>query len=142
MQLAWIPLLFLQTVLYSTFLCNTLKNVLFVNPLSPNESPLRPASLSHFKYNGVCPPHQGLATNRVLTRLCHLQQCGTLSFNIPVQPPTTPPYSLIVYNSGNGVPKVYPLTVDGRVASWPIVYPAGQPNSFSLFFFEGLGGAC
>ena len=75
--------------------------------------------------------YQGLTTNRVLTRLCGLQQCGSLGFLVPVvTPPTTPPYFLIVYDDLNSIPTVYPLTVKSQYASWTVVYPAGQSHSF------------
>ncbi len=70
-------------------------------------------------------PYQGLAANPVLTRLRGLQQCGSLLFNVPVTPPTTPPYYLIVYEGG-WIPAVYPVTTSGRDLSWTVVYQAGQ----------------
>jgi hypothetical protein len=80
----------------------------------------------------VCAPsNQFTAANPLLTGLCGLQvpECGSLSFNIPVTPVTTPPYSLIVY-TGAYTTSVYPLTVDRLVTAWTVDYPACQSHSF------------
>ena len=83
----------------------------------------------------MCFLYQDLAANRVLTRLCGLQQCGGLGFNVPVvTPPSTPPYFLIVYDDFNSIPTVYPLTVESQHTSWTVVYPAGQSHSFLSTF--------
>ena len=81
----------------------------------------------------VLPPSPKPQTpNPVLTQICGFQvpQCGNLTFAINTTPPTTPPYSLIVYDNGGSIPTVYPLTVDRRLISWTVVYPARQSRSF------------
>ena len=78
----------------------------------------------------ACSPH---AANPVLTQLCGFQveQCGDLVFAISTTPPTTPPYSLIVYTDQYpSIPAAFPLTVDNQVIHWTVVYPARQSRSF------------
>ena len=51
-----------------------------------------------------------------------MQECASIPLFIDTDPPTTPPYTLIVYSE---VPKLYPLTVEHGTAYWTVVYPAG-----------------
>ena len=59
----------------------------------------------------------------IRTQICGLQECASVPLFIPTDPPTTPPYTLIVYSQ---IPKLYPLTVEHGTAYWTVVYSAGR----------------
>jgi hypothetical protein len=79
-------------------------------------------------------PSRISAANPVLTRLCDSQECDSTPFSILADPPTTPPYSIIVYNNLDSMPRVYPLHLERSIAYWTVVYPAGQSHPFMLTF--------
>jgi len=79
-------------------------------------------------------PNRVAASNLVLIRLCGLQECSTIPLFLLSDPPTTPPYSLMVYNDYDSMTRVYPLPVERSTGSWTVVYPAGQSHSFMPTF--------
>ena len=74
-------------------------------------------------------PNQISAANPVINQLRGFQECNSVEFFIPRNPPTTPPYSLLAYTF-LPLPRAYPLDVERGRGSFQIVYGAGQSYSF------------
>ena len=96
------------------------------------------ASVSGKLSTSGCALPSTTAPTPVLTGICELQttipECGIIEFPIPTSPPTTSPYTLIVYASDMVVPSAYPLNLTGQRASWTVVYAGRWYRSFCLPF--------